>query len=375
MNQYSEENPFKVNPYKSKGYTIASDIIAPLLGLAEVIGTKGQSKGDFSIGLSKNIRQQAADYENQAGSWEEQQQKARQAALERELKAKQQAREEERFGWEKNKQVAEQNYMAELSNAMTLKDPLERAKKNAEIEARYGRRPLEIPKAKEEEGYPTIPKGLKFSNPAMQALYDQALKGDKESQKLMWKNIDLKEPVVKNINEANKNQETTDNIMTAFDDLKTQYDLVRKNTVLGAGAGKGWVNEKFNYNSEDVAGFQTAKQILVSHYVKYFQGSRPSDFDFKIWLAALPSLNDNPERFQRRIEIARGMFEDNIQKYNELIANGHTPEEARIRLGINKEGNTQSQQSGFQIGKTYKDANGNTATYGGKDKTGKDVWK
>lgn len=169
QSQFSENNPYKVNPYGTKFNRVSRDIVLPLLALAEVIGTKGRSQGQTSLGLSRSMRQAELDFGNQAMSWEEMQRKNRAEAIRKEAAERKAKQDEEQFGWNRESHSWKKKQF-EDSQIPKPKDPIKKLPMPSEADIN------------------------RIYDPQLRNLAKLALTGDEAAKELFWKNYKSEVP-------------------------------------------------------------------------------------------------------------------------------------------------------------------------------------
>lgn len=174
------------NPYSSKGYRATRDIILPLLGLAEVIATKGRSSGQTALGLSDRLAQREM-------SWEENQRAQKNDAIQRALREEQSKREAQKFSWEEQSKAIENNYRRAVDEAIKEKDPFKKQQQLYEAGVRFGKINVREPEQKKPENVPQYPEITQEivdaeKNPIMKILAANAIGGSNEAKETYWKN-------------------------------------------------------------------------------------------------------------------------------------------------------------------------------------------
>lgn len=335
-------NPYKKNPYNSKLGFAASNVLLPLMGLAEVIGTKGNSKGEFALGLANNFQNKAKEYDQKALSWDEMQQKNREKALERQLLGKREEYEKEDRDWTREQRQGQrdailkdkeyQSKLAEIDQEQ-LSD-VEKNNKAYQLGLQYGKvnpKFMQEKTGKDLTGLPdeilAMPEG-KEKQAAYQKWYMQTY--PKDYYEMINK---PKSTLADDIAKAIAITKATENVkreigaplkQEQIDNLNNLRSSVNDVKNIANVLNPKWASPFMGQKIQDVmskfdkerAAFQTAQSQFTNTLLKLRSGAAVTPQEFERLLKEVGDLNASPEAYYSKLNKMSEILSD---KYNNAI--------------------------------------------------------
>lgn len=136
-------------------------------------------------------------------------------------------------------------------------------------------------------------------------------------------------------------------IENAFKEVQDKHKILEKSFV-GVGPGRGWANWiKGKTGNPDVLAFEVARKAATGVITKAIQGSRPSDFDHKVYESMIPNTHHTPEQREAMLQTLGKILEIGVNTDNiaaERESSGVTSEELSNAMGIIQLGSNADQE-------------------------------